>query len=76
MRRLFQRAVNNKHRHTVTSNTEKEGITLQLEQYTLASCDLRTSLAHSLESPGHLFFVAARYSIGEDVHVISALEQV
>lgn len=70
MRRLFQRAVNHKHRH----NTEKEGVTLQLEQHTLAGRDLRTSLAHSFERPRHLFFVAARYSIGEDVHVIPTLE--
>jgi hypothetical protein len=72
MHRLFQRAVNNKLRH----NSEKEGITLQLEQHALAGRDLRTSLAHSLERPGHLFFVAARYPIGENVHVIPALEQV
>ena len=72
MRRLFQRAVNVRHRH----NTDKEGITLQLEQHALAGRDLRTRLAHSLESPRHLFFVATRYSIGENMHVISALEQV
>ena len=49
---------------------------MQLEQHALARRDLRTSLAHSLECPRHLLFVAARYSIGQYVYVIPVLKQV
>jgi hypothetical protein len=59
-----------------THNAGGKGITLQLEQHALAGRDLRTSLAHSLECPRHLLFVAARYPIGKYVHVIPVLEQV
>ena len=72
MRPLCRRAVNNK-QYAITPG---ERITLQLEQHALAGRYLRTSLPHSLECPRHLLFIAARYSVGEYVHVIPVIEQV
>ncbi len=50
--------------------------TLQLEQHALTGRDLCTSLAHPLERHGDLLLVAARHAVRENVHVITALEQV
>jgi hypothetical protein len=50
--------------------------TLQLEQHALTSRDLCAGLAHPFERQRDLLLVAARHAVREDVHVITALEQI
>ena len=63
-------------RTTALCTKRRDERTLELEEYTLASCDKCTGLPHTRKRKGHFLLIATRNAVGDNVYLVIQCKKV